>query len=321
MDLIYMDEQKRDIGVMTNFNLDLAFGEDENNFELSTATENNVCKSGYYLYVEGTEYGGIVDQLQVDTASNSLTYSGRTWHGILASKIIQPDEGEDYLILSGDANQVLAGLVQRLGLGELFSASEEPSGLAIRNYKMSRYVDGYKGIRKMLQSVGGKLHITFRQGYAMLSALPAVDYSQNEEFDSSQISFAIKKNFRPTNHLICLGAGELAERTVIHLYADRNGNISHDQTFFGMDEVCEVYDYGNAESDEELEQGGRDVLEGAWNSDSVKINFTNGSSAYDIGDVVGAKENVTGISVSQRIIKTIVTVKNDRATISYKVGE
>lgn len=321
MDLIYMDEKKRDIGVMKNFTLDLAFGEDENNFELSTVMENNVCESGFYIYAEGTDYGGIIDQIKVNTSSNSLKYIGRTWHGILGSKIIEPDEGQDYLILSGDANQVLASLIQRMNLGDLFVASDAPSGVIVQNYKMNRYIDGYKGIVKMLQSVNGKLNIAFRQGYATLTAKPLVDYSKNEEFDSSQISFEIKKNFKPTNHVICLGAGDLAERTVIHLYADKDGNISHTQTFFGMDEVCEVYDYSNAESDEELENGGKEVMEKSWNSDSVKINFTNASSVYDIGDVVGAKENVTGISIVQKIIKKIVTLKNERATISYKVGE
>lgn len=321
MDLIYMNERKKDIGVMKNFTLDLAFGEDENNFELSTVTENNVCESGYYLYVEGTDYGGIIDQIKVKTSSNSLKYIGRTWHGILASKIIQPDEGQDYLILSGDANQVLAELVQRMGLDDLFTASENLSGLTVKNYKMNRYIDGYKGMCKMLQSVGGKLNIIFREGYATLSAQPSVDYSKDEEFDSSQISFEIKKNYKPTNHVICLGTGELANRTVIHLYADQDGNVSNTQTFFGMDEVCEVYDCSNAESDEELEEGGREVIEKSWNSNSVKIDFTNASSVYDIGDIVGAKENTTGIFISQRIIKKIVTIKNDRATISYKVGE
>lgn len=321
MDLIYMDDKKRDIGVMKNFTLDLAFGEDENNFELSTVMENNVCESGFYIYAEGTDYGGIIDQIKVNTSSNSLKYIGRTWHGILGSKILQPDDGQDYLILSGDANQVLAELIQRMNLGDLFVAPDAPSGLTVRNYKMNRYIDGYKGIVKMLQSVNGKLNITFRQGYATLTAKPLVDYSKNEEFDSSQISFEIKKNFKPTNHVICLGAGDLAERTVIHLYADKDGNISHTKSFFGMDEVCEVYDCSNAESDEELENGGREVIEKSWNSDSVKINFTNSSSVYDIGDIVGAKENVTGISIVQKIIKKIVTLKNDRATTSYKVGE
>ncbi len=321
MDLIYMDDKKRDIGVMKNFTLDLAFGEDENNFELSTVMENNVCESGFYIYAEGTDYGGIIDQIKVNTSSNSLKYIGRTWHGILGSKILQPDDGQDYLILSGDANQVLAELIQRMNLGDLFVTPDAPSGLTVRNYKMNRYIDGYKGIVKMLQSVNGKLNITFRQGYATLTAKPLVDYSKNEEFDSSQISFEIKKNFKPTNHVICLGAGDLAERTVIHLYADKDGNISHTKSFFGMDEVCEVYDCSNAESDEELENGGREVIEKSWNSDSVKINFTNSSSVYDIGDIVGAKENVTGISIVQKIIKKIVTLKNERATISYKVGE
>ena len=321
MDLIYMDDKKRDIGVMKNFTLDLAFGEDENNFELSTVMENNVCESGFYIYAEGTDYGGIIDQIKVNTSSNSLKYIGRTWHGILGSKILQPDDGQDYLILSGDANQVLAELIQRMNLGDLFVAPDAPSGLTVRNYKMNRYIDGYKGIVKMLQSVNGKLNITFRQGYATLTAKPLVDYSKNEEFDSSQISFEIKKNFKPTNHVICFGAGDLAERTVIHLYADKDGNISHTKSFFGMDEVCEVYDCSNAESNEELENGGREVIEKSWNSDSVKINFTNSSSVYDIGDIVGAKENVTGISIVQKIIKKIVTLKNERATISYKVGE
>ena len=255
MDLIYMDEKKRDIGVMKNFTLDLAFGEDENNFELSTVMENNVCESGFYIYAEGTEYGGIIDQIKVNTSSNSLKYIGRTWHGILGSKIIQPDKGQDYLTLAGDANQVLAELVQRMGLDDLFTVKDEPSGLTVQNYKMGRYIDGYRGVCKMLQSVNGKLNITFREGFATLSAKPLTDYSKNEEFDSSQISFEIKKTFKPTNHVICLGAGDLAERTVIHLYADKDGNISHTQTFFGMDEVCEVYDYSNAESDEELEIG------------------------------------------------------------------
>ena len=247
MDLIYMDEKKRDIGVMKGFNLDLAYGEDENNFELTTVTENNVCKSGFYIYAEGTDYGGIIDSIEVKTSSNSLSYKGRTWHGILGSKIIEPEKGQDYLILSGDANQVISLLIQRMNLGDLFVALDAPSGLMVKNYKMNRYIDGYKGIVKMLQSVNGKLNITFRQGYVTLTAKPLVDYSKNEEFDSSQISFEIKKNFKPTNHVICLGAGDLAERTVIHLYADKDGNISHTQTFFGMDEVCEVYDYSNAD--------------------------------------------------------------------------
>ena len=155
----------------------------------------------------------------------------------------------------------------------------------------------------------------------MLTAKPLVDYSNNEEFDSSQISFEINKYFKPINHVICLGQGNLSQRTVIHLYADEKGNISYTQSLFGMDEVCEVYDYSSAESNEELEKGGIEVIKKSWNADSVKINFANSSSIYDIGDVIGAKENITGISISQRIIKKVVVLSNENLTTSYKVGE
>lgn len=174
----------------------------------------------------------------------------------------------------------------------------------------------------MLSTVHAKLNITFREGYATLAALPIVDYSQNEEFDSTQIAFEIKKNYRPINHVICLGQGELAARTVLNLFADAEGNISHTQSLFGLEEVTGIYENVNAESDDELETGGIEMLETAWNSDEIKTSFDNTNDVtYDIGDIVGARENITGIYAAQAINKKIVTLKNDRETISYEVGE
>lgn len=74
----------------------MAFGSDENNFECTVAASNNVCKSGYYLYIENTEYGGIIDSIEVDTQYETVIYKGRTWHGILESQVLQPDDNQDY---------------------------------------------------------------------------------------------------------------------------------------------------------------------------------------------------------------------------------
>lgn len=320
MDMIYATDQKEDIGVMKNFTFDLAFGVDENNFELTVNTNNHVCREGYILYIENTEYGGIVDNIRVATASNQLIYGGRTWHGILESKVIEPDQGEDYLVCNGEANQVLGLLINRMGLSDLFKASSESSGLTVNAYKMNRYVKGYLGIRNMLETVNGKLKIDFQEGFVILSAAPLVDYSQDDEFDSSQIDFDVKKNYRHTNHMICLGKGDLAERQVIHLYADTAGNISHVQSQFGMDEVTDVYENVNAESDEELENGGIKALKEAWNTDELQVNFDS-TRSYDIGDIVGARENTTGIFVARPIAKKIVTIRDDVVVISHKVGE
>lgn len=320
MDLIYATDEKIDLGVMQNFTFDLAFGSDENDFELKTDMNNHVCRAGYFLYIENTEYGGIIDKVKVQTDTHTLIYKGRTWHGILASKIFEPDIGEDYLVCSGEANEVLGALIARMNLAGLFKAGSSNSGLNIKNYKMNRYINGYEGIAKMLSSIGGKLKINFQEGYASLSAEPLVDYSKDEEFDSSQLNFNVEKNYHPINHVICLGQGELKERTVIHLYADSQGNISHTQSFFGMDEITATYENVNAESLEELEKGGADMLKESWNSDSVETDIDSEEN-YDTGDVVGAREHITDIFVAKPITKKIVTIKGDIVTTSYKAGK
>lgn len=321
MDLIHMNAEKEDIGVMRDHTLDLAFGSDENDFECKIVRSNHCCEKGFFLYYEGTEYGGIVDDIESDTENGEITYSGRTWHGILNSKVLEPDAGEDYLIVSGEANEALGTLIDRMGLSDLFVASEEASGITISNHKMNRYIAGYDGIRKMLKASGAKLNIIFRNGFVELSAKPIVDYSKDEQFDTDQISFRVKKKGSPLNHVICLGKGDLAEREVIHVYADENGNISEIQVFTGIQEVAAIYDNSNAESSEELKQGGIDLIVEAWNSDELDYNFDSDSESFDIGDIVGAKEDVTGTEVTAEITKKIVTINNNTTTISYKVGE
>lgn len=322
MDLIYMNNDKEDEGIVRDYTMDLEYGGNSNNdFECVVNIQNHICKDGYFLYYENTEYGGIVDDICVDTDADSVTYKGRTWHGILNSKIIEPDAGQDYLILNGEANQVIAGLLTRLGLGSLFKASTEDSKIGISNYQMNRYVGGYDGIRKMLQDNYAKLVIRFSRGIVTVSAVQIVDYSKDEQFDTDQIDFTVEKHYRPTNHLICLGTGDLKDRQVLHLYTDAHGVIGTTKVLSGIDEVTDIYDYPNAESLEELRQGGIEKLTEAWSADKIEFDFNSDAETYDIGDIVGSVERVTGIAVASDITRKIVTIKNNTTTISYKVGD
>ena len=193
---------------------------------------------------------------------------GRTWHGILNSKILEPDANMDYLTVTGDANTVLNTLVNRMGLSSLFKVPNNPSVINI-NYKMNRYIEGYTGICKMLKAHNAKLSIAFNNGYIELSAVRLVDYSQDEQFDTDQFDFTIQKNSNHINHVICLGKGELADREVIHVYADAQGNISTTQSLTGLKEITAIYDNSNAESSEELKQGGIEIIETSWNSEII----------------------------------------------------
>lgn len=323
MDLIYTDEKRNDVGVLNDYNLDLAYGEDENDFECTISISDDCCPVSSVLYIEDTEYGGIIDGIRVDTENKKLTYLGRTWHGVLEGHILEPDSGQDYLVLSGDANEVLGAIIKRCSLGGLFLASSETSGIKISNYKMNRYIEAYSGIKKMLSSVGAKLIMKYNDKQVVLSAVPLIDYSNDEEWDSSQMDFVACKNNRMPNHVICLGQGELKDREIIHLYTDTFGNISKIQTQFGEDEVAIIYDYSNAESTEELEEGGREALEEAWeDAESCDTDFNNSEDCpYDIGDIVGAREEHTGIFVARPIIKKIVNIKKDGIKIECQIGE
>lgn len=320
MDLIYMNSNKEDLGVMKDYLIDLAFGLTENDFECSVPISRHCCEAGYYLYFEGTEYGGIIDSLRVDESNNEVIYMGRTWHGILNSKVIEPDANMDYLTVTGDANTVLNTLVNRMGLSNLFKVPSNSSGINI-NYKMNRYIEGYTGICKMLKAHNAKLSIVFSNGYIELSAVRLVDYSQDEQFDTDQFDFTIQKNSNHINHVICLGKGELADREVIHVYADALGNISTTQSLTGLKEITAIYDNSNAESSEELKQGGIEIIETSWNSDLVDFSFNANDRVFDIGDIIGAKEWITGIEVTAEITKKIVTIKDAITTISYEVGD
>ena len=319
MDLIYMNSEREDVGILHDYKLDLAYGEDENDFELKIPSAAHCCGEGFFLYIEGTEYGGIVDEIASDTEAEEVTYTGRTWHGLLNSKIIEPDAGQDYLIVKGEANAVLGSLITRLGLSDLFAASAEDSGLTI-NYKMNRYIAAYEGFKKMLKTEEGKLRFTFKEGKVILSAHPRGDYRQDGDLDSDIIDLKVKRHYHPVNHVICLGRGELSEREVIHLYLDADGNISKTQTFTGMDERAAVYENTNAESLEDLENGGIDRLKELALADEVDAALDEDNNQYEIQDIVGATDNIIGLTVAAEITKKIVTIDNGQITISYKVG-
>ena len=154
MDLIYTSGKRVDQGVLSAYAFDLSFGKDENDFELTLGAEEPVLEFGASVYIEGTEYGGIVDSRKTSTNGETITYNGRTWHGIMNSKIVQPDTGKDYLVVSGEAHDVLSMMLDRLGLVDLFMVDDVESGITISKYKFNRYCKGYDGIRDMLADNG-----------------------------------------------------------------------------------------------------------------------------------------------------------------------
>ena len=279
----YTDEDGVEIGMLGSYSLDLAYGSDENDFALTVPIDFHLPKKSL-VYIDGTEWGGVVRGCRPSTLGESPTntITGQTWHGVLAESCICPDAGADYYESSGEANAALRALVARQGLGDLFDVSPEDSGFRV-SYRHERFADSYSSIRKMLRRSGAKLRISKEPGRK--PELSAVEVGSHVDDGSSQRYGYELRVGTPYNHIICLGMGDLAERAVVHLYADADGNVSGVQTLFGLDERQYVYELSNREADELAEEGAKKLKELQATS-MCELRLPEDES-FDVGDVVG----------------------------------
>ena len=317
--VFYADQNMQDIGVLKGFKLDLTVSMETgaNDFEVRTSIDGIEMDEGYYIYAEDSEYGGIIDSKRISTKDKTLYYSGRTWRGMLESKIIQPPTGEDYYKASGDLNVVLDTLIDDFGLNDLFYADSVLTGVTVTNYQFYRYTDVYSGIIRLLSNLDYKLVIEFDTSElkCKIGAVPIVDYGENQEVTSDLYDFDIRRVGGTVNHLIGLGAGDLKDRLVIHKYADANGNISDTQTLFGKDEITAIYDYSNAEDATELEEKMLEEFQKLIGSDSIEITLNEIDA--DVGDKVTAYEEKTEIEAIQYVQSKIVTIDDDTINVQH----
>ena len=315
MVLVVADAKLGNVREIEDFTLDVAFGADENALTL-TVEEKSAPAAGQLVYIDATEYGGVIDQVKRGSgrgATGTVECKGRTWHGILAGRRLSPDSGSGYLTVNGKAGDVLTSLIARMGLESLFKAASDDSTVS---YTFERFCDGYSGLMALAKANGRKLSMRRMDGYIELSMPPIVDYAN--KVDSDLLDFTITSVHRCVNHLLCAGTGQLANRAIVHFYADENGNVSHKQTLFGIDEICALYDYSNA-SASELETEGKKKLLEYQTSGTVEVD-AHEDMDVDVGDIISARDNSTGTTVTATVSKKVVKVERGVATYSYEVG-
>lgn len=300
---------------------DFEVGDEENSYLVTcNSAEWETIEDGSRVYIPNTEYGGLFKRLEVDTKKGTVACGGYTWRGMLQNKIIIPTTGQDYATDSGELNAVIGARVSA-AFPNLFEGSTTPTGITV-NYRYNRYVTLYDGLKAMLKSVGYKMQISYDQETAkvIVEAVPIVDYSNQIEYSSDMnADYTMNMEATGVNHLICLGQGELRDRTVVHLYVDANGNISQTQTFFGVDEIVSVYDYAGATRDD-LIQSGTEQLAQEVNKNTFKIELESEKDVA-IGDVVGGRDYITGMRMTAPITTKVVTWRNGFETTEYKLSD
>lgn len=322
--VILADEIGRDICVLTEKKIDIDLN-DQSDFEIVVGVSswrNDFKKKNSRIYIADTEYGGLIGGIKTNTSSGTVTITGHTWRGILKRKVIEPPDGEAYKTISGELNSCIRELTKDLAV--LFYVPEVDSGASVTNFQFDRYCSLYSGIEKMLKSQGYKMAIRYVKidktpGYVELQAVPIKDLSATTELSQDTgLDFTFEETKNGVNHLICLGKGELTSRVVKHLYIQADGSVGNTQYFFGVDEETEVYEDTNAEADELIERGTEKLLE-LVSRQIFKMDIADAEKEYEIGDIIGGRDYITGMSMKKPIVNKIYTEQNGTISKDYKL--
>ena len=235
------------------------------------------------------------------------------------------------MIKEGELYEVIADLLQLHELDSVFSPfppEEKPSFRV--SFQFDRYTTLLDGLIKMLAKYNKRLVIAYKRtstgGSVFVDYADIKDLSNEIQVDQDGLlHFTIRKDKGKTNHLICLGKGELRNRVVKHLYINAYGQVSDWRYYSGILEKTKIYENTNAEEAELVEHGKEELLK--LQKDKEKVQVTLNSNQMEIlkqagiGDLISGKDRITGISVSKPIAGMIFKNDHGQEKLEIKLKE
>lgn len=322
MDLIHANELMEEIGYIKEIDqFDAEISQESNaeiyNNSFALIVSDEVWKSspirrGHYIYSPDSEFGGLVEQIEHSTARAQVTVSGVTWRGMLYRKIIIPPTGEAYLkITAMEANAAVESIING-SLGSLFSVSTNDSGVIVsRDF---RYTNMLIGIGVMLSENNAALSVAYDQvtKTVKLAVRKVVDYS--DEIDLSQdYGVDIVTTYGGLdryNHIVALGAGELLERDILHIYRKEDGTMTTiAPTWAGTaEDLMTTFDFSNPETIKMLQDYAEKRAKEFTPLNQVEIDPDVEGLDFKLGDIVGARDRLTGMAGTAVIVGRILTM-------------
>lgn len=324
MEVIHADNDLTELGFVDEIQLfDAEISQEtnadvvNNSFALTipdSAWEARPILDGHYIYTPGTEFGGKVERVQHSTSANTVIVSGVTWRGAIHRKVITPPDGETHFVVENqDAHAAIASIIDNT-LGPKYKVSDTVSGVNV-NWQF-RFTNTLVGIHRMLAEVGGALRVTFNQKLKRveLSASPVVDYSElidlSQDYGVSMVT--TMGGFDRYNHIIALGAGELLDRDIIHVYRLDTGVITMTAPPWVGTEKDQVatYDFTNPENIDELTKGAIKRLQELVPLNQIEIDPKVEGLELNMGDIVGARDRLTGMSGKATVVGKILSISD-----------
>lgn len=319
--LILANKNGKEIRELSFDSYDFEVGEN-NSFQVKIRRQDyETIPDGSRIYLPGTEFGGLFRELTTNTELDVICPAGLTWRGMMRYKIIEPPSGSDYATDSGELNAIIKSRVEA-AFPDMFVGSDESTGVAVSGYQYERYVSLEEGLTAMLATVGYKLNIEYSQPLkaVVVSAVPVVDYSESLELSSDmQANYVMEMQGDGVNHLICLGQGELRNRTVVHLYVGENEEITETPYYTGPDEVAAVYDNPGA-STSDLKTQGTARLKQLMNKNTFEMQV---DPSFDVavGDIVGGRDYLSGMRMLSPVTGKILRWRDGFREVEYRLGD
>lgn len=327
MALIYTDKNLVEQGYLSGASMDWQEEDDENSFSLSMGLDDyEKLSSGCYVFDENNpRFGGRVQKVRIQTASNGLIWEGKTFAGILSTKIIEPPTGQAYRTITGTLAEKINEVLTLTGLSDVFYTNA--LGGSSSSWQIDRYTDVLTAFRKLAAENELSIIVSFdaeHEGQKLKISFASSNLDvAGEEYDSDLYAFDIAQDMMPVNHLICLGSGQLQNRMVRHLYRLNNGEIvtNRPENWSVEEEVASIYENTNAESVSELVKEGRKRFQELLDN-GTKLEITPPEGAvYRIGDKIAGIERNSGIYVEKQVKKIIYKSQDDVApTITYETA-
>lgn len=233
MELIYTNDNLVEQGVIKDFEIDYAYGKDENDFEIKTPEIE--LEQGYYWHIPENDYGGVVDVIEA-TNEYECTYRGRSWQGILNSyAILDVDEIRTNITITQDGLKVTVKgnlkdiLVYLTDETEIYVSDTTTTDEVDITLDANMYM--YDFIREIASSINCKVRMYYENETIYLEVISAIDYTQGGYFATDKFKVKYTTDVKIPNHFI--GVNKTDDQVFIkHIYTDEQGNV---QPYYQLD--------------------------------------------------------------------------------------
>lgn len=314
--LIVIDPSGKALGSISDYTLELSYGEDECDFTLSDINAVVMPVPHGRIGIDGSQYAGVVDTMSVDSEEgkgDSLSFAGRTMQGIAVDAVIMPPSGSTHEVVSGTLSEVAKREISRCGLSDVFSVDK--CDVRVSSYAFNRFVNLYDGLRML----AGK--VDYRPGFYFLEGEFRIRFEPKNAYGTAageRVYYNFDKAYRPINGIIGLGSGQGLSRLTSIWYASETGAVSRTQSLFGVDARIMTYQL-NSSDQAELDSKTKAKLEEIQKKNQADITLPEGV-VLDVGDTVRFSKPEYSIDESLEVLRVVLNAKEGVCTPDCEFG-